>query len=121
MVKAIRAQVGERVRELRLAYRMTQEELAERSGLSYKFIGEIERRKANPTIDTMSALARAFRLEIYELFLSPPREVGADAVYRMGLHDIERVREALTSAEALLDRMKPRRRRGPRRSGAKLP
>src|SRR5687767_11742644 len=111
----VRTQVGERLRELRLAYHITQEELAERSGLSYKFIGEIERGQANPTIDTMWQLAKALRVDVHELFLTPGREVGPDAVYRMGLHDIETVREALKSADVLLDRLKPRRRRGPRR------
>jgi transcriptional regulator with XRE-family HTH domain len=111
----VRTQVGERVRELRLAYRITQEELAERSGLSYKFIGEIERGQANPTIDTMWQLAKALRIDVHELFLTPGRETGPDAVYRMGLHDIEVVREALHSAENLLERLKPLRRRGPRR------
>lgn len=117
----VREQVGERLRELRLAYHITQEELAERAGLSYKFIGEIERGQANPTIDTMWRLAKALRVEIHELFLTPGREVGPDAIYRMGLHDIETVREALQSAEGLLDRMKPYRRRGPRRRPVKTP
>jgi len=115
----IREQLGVRVRELRLAYHITQEELAERAGLSYKFIGEIERGKANPTIDTVWALAKALRLEIHELFLTPGREAGPDAVYRMGLHDVEMVREALHSADHLLERLKPLRRRGPRRARMK--
>src|SRR5437660_8861269 len=110
---SVRAQVGDRVRELRIAFRVTQEQLAERSGLSYKFIGEIERGKANPTVDTMAALARAFKIELHELFLTPGREVGPDAVYRMGFHEVATVREALQSAENLLERLKPLRTRGP--------
>lgn len=100
----IRSQLGHRVRELRLAYRVTQEQLAERAGLSYKFIGEIERGKANPTVDTLSRLAKALRVEVHELLLSPGRETGSQAVYRIGFHDVAVVREALKSADTLLDR-----------------
>jgi transcriptional regulator with XRE-family HTH domain len=98
---AIRAQVGQRVRELRLAYRVTQEQLAERAGLSYKFIGEIERGKANPTIDTLYEIARALRIEVHELLLTPGRETGPDALYRFGAHDVQIIREALDSATEL--------------------
>ncbi len=104
VTEEIRSQLGQRVRELRLAYRVTQEQLAERAGLSYKFIGEIERGKANPTVDTLCRLAKALRVEVHELLLSPGRETGPQAVYRIGFHDLALVREALKSADSLLDR-----------------
>jgi transcriptional regulator with XRE-family HTH domain len=104
VTEGIRSQLGQRVRGLRLEYRVTQEQLAERAGLSYKFIGEIERGKANPTVDTLSRLAKALRVEIHELLLSPGRETGSQAVYRIGIHDLALVREALKSADRLLDR-----------------
>lgn len=116
VTEGIRSQLGQRVRELRLAYRATQEQLAERAGLSYKFIGEIERGKANPTVDTLSRLAKALRVEIHELFLSPSRETGSQAVYRIGFHDVALIREALKSADSLLDRFG---RPGPRKSTQK--
>jgi transcriptional regulator with XRE-family HTH domain len=104
VTEGIRSQLGQRVRELRLAYRATQEQLAERAGLSYKFIGEIERGKANPTVDTLYRLAKALRVEIHELLLSPDRQTGSQAVYRIGFHDVALIREALKSADRLLDR-----------------
>ncbi len=104
-----RVQLGERVRELRVAHRATQEQLAERAGLSYKFIGEIERGKANPTIETLWRLAKALRVEVHELLLFPGRVGEAYPVYQMGLHEISMVREALQSADKLLDRYVIRR------------
>jgi transcriptional regulator with XRE-family HTH domain len=50
---------------------MSQEGLAARSGLSYKFIGEVERGTGNPTVDTLAALADALETDIAELF-GPP-------------------------------------------------
>ena len=58
----IRARFGAVLKGWRTEKRFTQEELAERSGLSYKFIGEIERGAGNPTIETVSQLAAAMHL-----------------------------------------------------------
>ena len=110
----VRAQLGERVRELRVAYRATQEQLAERAGLSYKFIGEIERGKANPTVDTLYRLAKALRVDTHELLLFPGRESAPHEVYRMGFHEVAIVREALQSADSLLNRYaRPRAKKSP--------
>jgi transcriptional regulator with XRE-family HTH domain len=114
VAKEIRGQVGERLRELRRAHRITQERLAERAGLSYKFVGEIERGQANPTIDTLYQLSKALRIDIYELFLTPGRETGPGSMYRFGLHEVAIVREALQSADQLLDRAGRRRIKRPR-------
>ena len=109
--KGIRAQVGQRLKELRDSYRITQEQLAERAGRSYKFIGEIERGKANPSLDVIHDLAKALNIEPYELLVVPGRESGAQSVYRFGLHDVARVREALQYADDLLKRATKSRRR----------
>ena len=55
----VRARFGAALREWRVRRQLTQEQLAERSGLSYKFIGEVERGRGNPTLATMAKLARA--------------------------------------------------------------
>lgn len=104
--------MGERVRELRLAQRMTQEALAERAGLSYKFIGEIERGRGNPTIDTLQRLASALGLDAGDLLAAPARDASPDALYQIRTRDLQTIREALESAEALLDRISPVARPG---------
>jgi transcriptional regulator with XRE-family HTH domain len=55
----MRALVGANVREARLAARMTQEELAERSGFSQQYVSGLERGKRNPTIVSVYELAQA--------------------------------------------------------------
>jgi len=47
---------------------MSQERLAARAGLSYKFVGEVERGSGNPTVDTLAALAGALETDIADLF-----------------------------------------------------
>jgi transcriptional regulator with XRE-family HTH domain len=51
--------VGENVRRLRLAAHMTQEQLAERSGLSQQYLSDLERGLRNPTVVTLWELSQA--------------------------------------------------------------
>ena len=106
----IRAQFGAVLKAWRTRRRLTQEELAERSGLSYKFIGEIERGKGNPSLETLGKLALALGVEIPQLFLVPSRVAGPDALYQIRTRDFQSLREALDSAGAVLNRLGPSHR-----------
>ncbi len=60
---SIREAVGRNFASLRKAAGLTQEEVAERSGLSQQYISDLERGKRNPTVESLVALARAMRVE----------------------------------------------------------
>lgn len=61
-------QFGQRVRELRLATGLSQEEFAERCGFARSYMSRIERGGANPSLDAIQVLADAFRVKPRELF-----------------------------------------------------
>lgn len=82
---------------------MTQEQLAERSGLSYKFIGEIERGGANPTIITVDRLAGALGVSLSVLVLETHQRQTPE--YQISHHELLRVREALDSIADVTDRL----------------
>ena len=77
VVNQLRARVGGRVKGFRRLKGWSQEQLGERAGLSYKFIGEIERGAGNPTIDTLHAIAVALDVDITDLF-GPPNAARRD-------------------------------------------
>ncbi len=58
-IKTTRKKLGDRIRELRKAAGITQEELGERASLNYKFIGELERGRVNVSLDSLVKLASA--------------------------------------------------------------
>ena len=60
--------LGRRIRALRNAKGWTQEELGGESGISYKFIGEIERGQQNPSFETLVKIAAALRVALPDLF-----------------------------------------------------
>lgn len=59
---------GDRIRELRKAKGISQEELAERAGLHRTYIGMIERAEKNITLINIEKLAIALNVEIKQLF-----------------------------------------------------
>jgi len=107
----VRARIGGRIRDLRLGQNLTQEAVAERAGVSYKFLGEVERGTANPSLLTVDRICRALGVEIDDLlgeggYARVRREHG-DAVFVL--------RETLGAMQKVLDRAKTGRRRASRK------
>ena len=73
---------GQRVRELRLAAGMTQEDLAERCGLFRTYLSRIETGLANPTLTMIHALAGSLGVAVPALLgaaAEPSRPVRRSA------------------------------------------
>lgn len=70
-------ELGRRVREARLDLSITQEMLAERSGLHWSYIGQVERGRNNPTFNNILLLAQSLEVDAGSLIagLQPPLEV----------------------------------------------
>ena len=64
--------VGRRVREERKRLKLTQERLAELSGLSVAFIGQIERGDNRASLMTVQKIAGALRIPASKIFVDVP-------------------------------------------------
>lgn len=62
------AAFGKRVREIRKGQAMTMEQLAEKTGLSYRQVSRVELGEVNPKLSTICALAEGLGVEVAELF-----------------------------------------------------
>jgi len=62
---------GIRIRELRLAAGMTQDDLADRCGIFRTYMSRLETGKANPTLSMIHALAGGLRVPVVALFGEP--------------------------------------------------
>lgn len=60
--------IGIRIKNLRKSRGMSQEQLAEKIGISPKYLSSIERGKENPTLDIFTKLAAALGVELSEIF-----------------------------------------------------
>ncbi len=63
----IRAKFGKHLRRLREEKRLTQEELADRAGMHFTYIGQIERGLRNPSLVNLHKIAKALRINAGQL------------------------------------------------------
>lgn len=68
MPPSLRHRFGHRIRELRLATGMTQEEFADRCGFARTYMSRIETGGANPSLDAIQTLADGLKLDLSTLF-----------------------------------------------------
>ena len=59
---------GERVRQLRLARALSQEQLALEANITPSYLGMIERGKKNPTVKTVEAICNALGIRLRDFF-----------------------------------------------------
>jgi transcriptional regulator with XRE-family HTH domain len=69
----IKRLVGQRIRSLRKEKGLSQEELGEKAGFHYTYMGGVERGEKNPSLDTLNKIAGALGVGIVELFPAPQR------------------------------------------------
>ena len=68
MPEPLPRRIGARVRELRRAAEISQEELAARSGLHRNYVGSIERGERDVGTDALDRLAGALEISLAEFF-----------------------------------------------------
>lgn len=66
-MKTIRKRFGEKIRDLRRAKGLSQEELAFRAGIHRNYLGGVERGERNPALDNIAAIAKALDITPGEL------------------------------------------------------
>ena len=60
--------LGRRVQRLRKAAKLTQEQLAEKIGVSRAYAGYIEQGRNTPSLEVLEKIARVLRVKLSELF-----------------------------------------------------
>ena len=68
--------LGNNIRQIRREKDLSQEALAEFADINVTFLGKIERGQANPTIETLLKISRAFEMPVTKLFEYPQSIYG---------------------------------------------
>lgn len=66
--ESARRHLGARVRVLRLEHAMTQEALAEASGLHVSYVAQVERGERNPSLKSILQLATGLKVTLRDMF-----------------------------------------------------
>jgi HTH-type transcriptional repressor of puuD len=85
---------AKRIKDLRKSHKISQEQLAEKAGLSPTYIGNIERSEQNPTLTSLEKIAKAFSISPGELLTLPDDKKIVDAK----IQDIDKLVEFLKDA-----------------------
>jgi len=65
----IKERVGRNIRKIRSDRDYTQEQLADRAGLHFTYIGSVERGERNISIENLERIAQALGVEIHKLLV----------------------------------------------------
>jgi transcriptional regulator with XRE-family HTH domain len=79
-----RALVAWNLRRLRVHRGLSQERLAFDSGVDRSYVGGLERREQNPTVDLLDRLAGTLGVSIAEFFIQPKRGAAEPKPLRKG-------------------------------------
>ncbi len=67
-METVQERFGEKVRRVRRARGLSQEELAHRAGVHRTYLGGIERGERNPSLKNMAGIAEALGVTLSDLF-----------------------------------------------------
>jgi transcriptional regulator with XRE-family HTH domain len=104
--------LGGRVRLLREQRGLSQEKLAERAGLTSKFLGEVERVETNPSTTSVARLAAALSVNVGDLF-----EAG-DHLLPVPATQLDQVQESYRSLGLAIEGLRSPDGVGPNGGGA---
>jgi transcriptional regulator with XRE-family HTH domain len=100
------------VKQLRNARGLSQERFAELTGLTVKYIGQVERGDINPTVAMLVRIAAGLSVDVGHLFGPGTSDRGAARGYTLTPRQFEQIEETWR----MLMRVKRRRARATRRS-----
>lgn len=87
---------GRQLRQIRKLRNLTQETLGEKAGISYKYVGEMERGEVNPSLDILVRLSQVLQVSPNELLpFTRPNEPGKLDFSSLKPSDMKTVKEAL--------------------------
>ena len=80
--------VGNRLRELRKVYKLTQVQMAEKADIDEKYYGRIERNESIPTIKIIEKICKGLEIPLVQFFMPNSKILSDDNV---GEHTVQKI------------------------------
>lgn len=97
----VRKKIGSNIRTFRKARKFTQEELGAKAGISYKFLGEIERGEVNPSLHSILSIADALNINAKNLLPDDSSQISATFTP----DEVKQIRKALNILDSVFSRL----------------
>jgi transcriptional regulator with XRE-family HTH domain len=94
--------VGANLREIRKNKKLSQEDLAEKSGFHYVYIGGVERGERNINLRNLERIANALEIELSELFKLSEIQISNETIRDINALLLERSDEEIQTAFQVL-------------------
>jgi XRE family transcriptional regulator, regulator of sulfur utilization len=102
--------IGDRLRNVRKERGLSQEELADRAGLHFTFVGKVERGEQNATLETIEKMTSSLGISLEQLFryIDPATEetdnyILMQIINKLQGRSIEEQRKVLKTIELWLE------------------
>ncbi|MGG4555159.1 helix-turn-helix domain-containing protein [Paenibacillus humicus] len=92
----LREFLGNRIRAIRNAKGLTQQNLADTSDLDYRYIGALERGERNFSIDTLEKVLTALNISMYELVYLDKKQNDTENSRQVAIDEFMAITEDLT-------------------------
>ncbi len=93
-INEVRKELGSKLKEIRKIKGFTQEVLAEKSNLNYKYLGELERGKVNVSLDSLLRISQALEINIGDLFRRKEETILQIIFSKMSSQDFELLKKS---------------------------
>jgi len=96
---ALRNLLGNRIRAIRHAKGLTQQNLADTSDLDYRYIGALERGERNFSVDTLEKVLAALNVTLYEMMYLDAEKSDTKNARRDAVDEFMAITEGLTNEQ----------------------
>lgn len=109
MADSLLLKIGKKLRNIRKLKGLTQEQLAERCGLSYKYLGEIERGEKNFGIQNLFKIADGLSISVADIVNIEPEadaeenNLKAELLYFLADKNPQELKKALSVLKAIFE------------------
>ncbi len=93
-INEVRKELGSKLKEIRKIKGFTQEVLAEKAKLNYKYLGELERGKVNVSLDSLLRISQALEINIGDLFRRKEETILQIIFSKMSSQDFELLKKS---------------------------
>src|ERR1700693_5905996 len=91
-------EIGRKLRELRTARKLTQDDIEKRTGLLRQYTSQVENGRVTPGLKTVEKYARALEIPLYRIFCD--EEAREKPILLKAELDFEKTEEGLTQMKA---------------------